>query len=77
MLRSSMKVETLIFVWFWLFSGKANRLKAAKKEADTEINNYKTERERQYKDYEAKVRVHIHHSDDTKVHFANVTNDVT
>ena len=34
---------------------KANRLKAAKKEADTEINNYKTERERQYKEYEARV----------------------
>ena len=34
---------------------KANRLKAAKKEADTEINNYKAERERQYKEYEARV----------------------
>jgi hypothetical protein len=37
------------------FAGKANRLKQAKKEADTEINNYKAERERQYKDYESKV----------------------
>ena len=34
---------------------KANRLKAAKKEADAEINNYKAERERQYKEYEARV----------------------
>ena len=40
---------------FFVFAEKANRLKAAKKEADTEINNYKGERERQYKEYEARV----------------------
>ncbi|ESO86372.1 hypothetical protein LOTGIDRAFT_220690 [Lottia gigantea] len=34
---------------------KANRLKQAKKEAEVEIIAYKTERERQYKEYEAKV----------------------
>ncbi|XP_041371221.1 V-type proton ATPase subunit G-like [Gigantopelta aegis] len=34
---------------------KASRLKQAKKEADTDINAYRTEREKQYKDYEARV----------------------
>ncbi|KAK7487254.1 hypothetical protein BaRGS_00021482 [Batillaria attramentaria] len=34
---------------------KANRLKQAKREADTEIQAYKEERERLYKDHEARV----------------------
>lgn len=34
---------------------KATRLKQAKKEADIEINNYKSDRERQYKEYEAGI----------------------
>lgn len=45
----------MFFNYYFFLTGKANRLKQAKKEADTEINQYKADRERQYKDYEAKV----------------------
>lgn len=38
-----------------LCAGKANRLKQAKKEADVEIAAYKEERDRQYKEREARV----------------------
>lgn len=49
-----------------LFTEKANRLKAAKKEADAEINAYKAERERQYKEYEARViNVYTCYTDDS------------
>lgn len=37
------------------FSGKAKRLKQAKEEAQDEIEKYRQERERQFKEFEAKV----------------------
>ena len=38
-----------------LFAGKARRLKQAKEEATAEIDAYKNERERQYREHESKV----------------------
>jgi hypothetical protein len=38
-----------------LFVGKARRLKQAKEEAQDEIEKYRSERERQFKEFEAKV----------------------
>jgi Vacuolar (H+)-ATPase G subunit len=38
-----------------LFPGKARRLKQAKEEAQDEIEKYRQERERQFKEFEAKV----------------------
>jgi Vacuolar (H+)-ATPase G subunit len=38
-----------------LFTGKARRLKQAKEEAQDEIEKYRQERERQFKEFEAKV----------------------
>lgn len=37
------------------FVGKARRLKQAKDEATEEIEKYRAEREKQFKDFEAKV----------------------
>lgn len=39
-----------------MFSGKARRLKQAKDEATEEIEKYRVEREKQFKDFEGKVR---------------------
>lgn len=39
-----------------LFSGKARRLKQAKDEATEEIEKYRGEREKQFKDFETKVK---------------------
>lgn len=38
-----------------LFIGKARRLKQAKDEATDEIEKYRSEREKQFKDFEIKV----------------------
>lgn len=38
-----------------LISGKARRLKQAKEEAQEEIEKYRQEREKQFKEFEAKV----------------------
>lgn len=46
----------LLKVWkFLIFIGKARRLKQAKDEATEEIEKYRQEREKQFKDFEAKV----------------------
>lgn len=37
------------------FTGKAKRLKQAKEEAQDEVEKYRQERERQFKEFEAKV----------------------
>lgn len=42
----------MFFMFF--FSGKARRLKQAKDEATDEIEKYRSERERQFKEFEAK-----------------------
>lgn len=39
-----------------MFLGKARRLKQAKDEATEEIEKYRVEREKQFKDFEGKVR---------------------
>lgn len=41
-----------------LFAGKARRLKQAKEEAQDEIEKYRQEREKQFREFEAKVIVH-------------------
>ena len=38
-----------------MITGKAKRLKQAKEEAQDEVEKYRQERERQFKDFEAKV----------------------
>lgn len=42
-----------------MFTGKARRLKQAKEEAQDEIEKYRLERERQFKEFEAKVRISL------------------
>ena len=44
-----------IFLIFWKFLGKQKRLKQAKEEAQEEIEKYRQERDRQFKEFEAKV----------------------
>lgn len=39
------------------FTGKARRLKQAKEEAQDEIEKYRQEREKQFRDFEAKVSI--------------------
>lgn len=39
------------------FAGKARRLKQAKEEAQDEIEKYRQEREKQFRDFEAKVSI--------------------
>lgn len=41
--------------WFYYFLGKAKRLKQAKEEAQQEIEQYRAQREAQYKKYEQSV----------------------
>lgn len=41
------------------FTGKARRLKQAKEEAQDEIEKYRQEREKQFRDFEAKVSIII------------------
>lgn len=43
--------------WTWniIFIGKQRRLKQAKEEAQEEIEKYRLERDRQFKEFEAKV----------------------
>lgn len=41
--------------WFYHFLGKAKRLKQAKEEAQQEIEQYRAQREAQYKKYEQSV----------------------
>lgn len=43
--------------WFVLVIGKQRRLKQAKEEAQEEIEKYRLERDRQFKEFEAKVSV--------------------
>lgn len=43
----------LFIVWL----GKARRLKQAKEEAQAEIEKYRQEREKSFKDFEAKVMI--------------------
>ena len=45
----------MIIVLVFHISGKAMRLKQAKEEAQAEIEAYRQERERQYREHEAKV----------------------
>ena len=40
-----------------LLTGKARRLKQAKEEAQSEIEAYRQEREKQFKEFESKVRI--------------------
>jgi len=42
---------------FYLFLGKARRLKQAKEEAQDEIEKYRQEREKQFKEFEIKVNI--------------------
>lgn len=42
-------------ILFTILLGKARRLKQAKEEAQDEIEKYRQERERQFKEFEAKV----------------------
>lgn len=42
-------------LFHYVFTGKARRLKQAKEEAQDEIEKYRQERERQFKEFEAKV----------------------
>lgn len=44
--------------WGANFAGKQRRLKQAKEEAQEEIEKYRLERDRQFKEFEAKVRYH-------------------
>jgi len=41
-------------------TGKARRLKQAKEEAQDEIEKYRQEREKQFRDFEAKVSIIIY-----------------
>lgn len=43
--------------FFYIFIGKARRLKQAKEEAQDEIEKYRQERERQFREFEAKVSI--------------------
>lgn len=45
----------MYFYLFINFTGKARRLKQAKEEAQDEIEKYRQERERQFREFEAKV----------------------
>lgn len=47
------------------YLGKQKRLKQAKEEAQDEIEKYRLERDRQFKEFEAKVSYEIH----THTHF--------
>jgi V-type H+-transporting ATPase subunit G len=47
-------IEKLFWIFF-IFPGKQKRLKQAKEEAQDEIEKYRQERERQFKEFEAKV----------------------
>ena len=49
----------LIFKYFNVLTGKARRLKQAKEEAQAEVEAYRRERERQYKEHEQKVAICI------------------
>ena len=49
-----MRVEKINIMVFYQL-GKARRLKQAKEEAQAEIEAYRQERERQYREHEAKV----------------------
>ena len=48
--------DTLELQLFCSTTGKARRLKQAKEEAQAEVEAYKRERERQYRENEAKVK---------------------
>lgn len=50
-----MKSENYI-TWLKIFLGKQKRLKQAKDEATDEIEKYRGEREKQFKEFESKVR---------------------
>lgn len=43
-----------------IFIGKARRLKQAKEEAQDEIEKYRQEREKQFREFEAKVSIISH-----------------
>lgn len=59
-----------IISWKILISGKARRLKQAKDEAQAEIEKFRQERERQFKEYEAK---HLGSQDDIALKIKNDT----
>lgn len=48
-------LQNLSWKYFRLIKGKQKRLKQAKEEAQDEIEKYRQERERQFKEFEAKV----------------------
>lgn len=63
---SEARKRKLDFHWFfeeifsqYSFSGKQKRLKQAKEEAQDEIEKYRAERERQFKEFEAKVSLFL------------------
>lgn len=67
-MKSSPKYNTFAEIWkkFYLhcnlsctIAGKARRLKQAKEEAQDEIEKYRQEREKQFRDFEAKVSIII------------------
>jgi len=45
---------------FYLCLGKARRLKQAKEEAQDEIEKYRQEREKQFKEFEIKVNIKLY-----------------
>lgn len=47
-------LDLWMFMWEIIFVGKARRLKQAKEEAQDEIEKYRKERERQFREFEAK-----------------------
>ncbi len=46
-------------IYFYLLLGKARRLKQAKEEAQSEIEAYRLEREKQFKEFESKVQLSV------------------
>jgi len=51
------KIPNIIVIFF---IGKARRLKQAKEEAQDEIEKYRQEREKQFREFEAKVSIIPH-----------------
>lgn len=45
-----------MFGKLWKFTGKARRLKQAKDEATEEIEKYRQDRDKQFKEFESKVK---------------------
>lgn len=58
-----------IFPLFFFLLGKQRRLKQAKEEAQDEIERYRQERDRQFKEFEAKVSIILYSEKSIKLQF--------